>query len=327
MNLSIAYRLLKLLSDGSIRSVAHLAGALCIEEHGVVEALAALRELGVPVATSGEDHIALDESIDLLDADTILAGMSPANRQRLAGLGIEPSLASTNSSLQDMVAESRHAQVLLAEHQSSGRGRRGKSWVSPFARNLYLSMGWRFQQPLSRLSCLPLVVALAIAEALSRAGLDGHQVKWPNDLLLEGRKLSGCLVEMQSDTAECCDAIIGIGINVNMPASGFTGAIDQPWTDLHSRLPGVSRSHLASLVLDALIEHLDRFAAQGFEPFRNRWRRLDCLQGQWVEVDRAGGRIRGRAAGIDDYGALLLQDGEQILKLHSGEVSLRKTPV
>jgi BirA family biotin operon repressor/biotin-[acetyl-CoA-carboxylase] ligase len=327
MNLTIPYQVLKLLAAETACGIVPIAKALGVERQAVLDTVSTLRGLGVPVEFIEPDGFQLTEALDLLDTESILSGMDSKTRHQIAGLNIEASLASTNSSLQSMPADRRHAQVLLAEHQSSGRGRRGRSWVSPFARNLYLSMGWQFQLPASELSCLPLVVALSSAKALARAGLDGHRVKWPNDLLLDGRKLSGCLVEMQSGTNGACHAVLGVGINVNMPQAEFTRDIDQPWTDLCSRLPGVSRNSLAAWLLDALISDLMQFEARGFEPFRARWRQLDCLSGQSVEVDFGDRQIRGEAVGIDENGALLLRDGERTLRLHSGEVSLRKTPV
>jgi len=114
---------------------------------------------------------------------------------------------------------------------------------------------------------------------------------------------------------------------VRMPASALTDGIDQPWTDLHSRLPGCSRNTLAGLLLDELVTGLDVFAGQGFAPFRDRWEQYDALRGQSVGVLTATGEIQGKAAGIDGSGALLLDTGHEVLKLHSGDVSLRKTRI
>ena len=259
-----------------------------------------------------------------LDNATILNKLDPLIHEKLTDLDIEATVDSTNSALQRLPLAEQHATVVLAEHQSSGRGRRGRQWHSPFGRNLYLSLGWRFDKPLSELGCLPLVVALATARALSRAGLQGHRVKWPNDLLLDGRKLCGCLVEMQADPRGSCYAVLGVGINVHMPATGETDGIDQPWTDLHSRLPGFSRNDLAALLLEELIVQLVLFDDQGFVPFKYIWEAWDGLYGQTISVWSGDSQLNGMARGIDDSGALLLDTGTEILKLHSGEVSLHK---
>jgi len=262
---------------------------------------------------------------ELLHKATILKQLDPLIRNKLTGLNIEATVDSTNSALQRLPLVQQHATVVLAEQQTSGRGRRGRQWHSPFGRNLYLSLGWRFDKPLSALGCLPLVLALATARALSRAGLRGHRVKWPNDLLLDGRKLSGCLVEIQGEPQGPCHAVLGVGINVHMPACGETSGIDQPWTDLHSQLPGCSRNGLVVLLLEELIVQLLLFDDQGFVPFKDIWEAWDGLDGQTISVYSGNSSVKGRARGIDDSGALLLDIGTEILKLHSGEVSLHKT--
>ena len=223
--------------------------------------------------------------------------------------------------------EEQHAAVILAEHQTGGRGRRGRQWHSPFARNIYLSMGWKFENSLSELGCLSLVTALATARALSRAGLEGHRVKWPNDLLLDGRKLCGCLVEVQGDSQGPCHAVLGVGINVHMPATASTAGIDQPWTDVHSQLPACSRNTLAALLLEELLAGLDLFARQGFAPFTGPWEEMDGLRGQTIEVYSGDKVLKGTAIGINESGALLLDTGKETLTLYSGEVSLRKTRI
>jgi len=266
-------------------------------------------------------------AVELLEKALILAGVNSQVRKKLNTLRVEASLDSTNSALHRLPLGEQHATVILAEHQSSGRGRRGRQWHSPYGRNLYLSLGWRFEQSLSELGCLPLVVALSAAKALGRAGLEGHRVKWPNDLLLDGRKLCGCLVEVQGDAQGPCHAVLGVGVNVHMPQTVTTSEIDQPWTDLQSQLPHCTRNDMAALLIEELVENLDLFAGQGFSPFRNLWEQMDGLKGQTISVHGENRLFTGVAMGIDDRGALLLNIGTEVLKLHSGEVSLNKTKI
>jgi BirA family biotin operon repressor/biotin-[acetyl-CoA-carboxylase] ligase len=258
-----------------------------------------------------------------LDKASILAGMDTAIRKQLTGLNIEASLDSTNSALQRLPLAQQHAAAILAEFQSAGRGRRGRQWHSPHGRNLYLSLGWKFEKPLAELGCLPLVLALSAAQALIRAGLKGHRVKWPNDLLLDGRKLCGCLVEVKGDAKGPCYAVLGVGINVFMPESETANEIDQPWTDLQSRLPACSRNNLAALLLEELIKQLLLFAEQGFTPFRDLWAQMDGLNGRLVNVYAGNSSLQGTARGIDNQGALLLDTGKEVLSLHVGEVSVK----
>ena len=321
------YPLLRLLTENSTCEMEYLVRELACDDERVLNDIQKLRELGVNILQVDGDAFSLGDSVELLDGDYILSTMNPDIRQRLLGMTIEPTLDSTNSALQRLPEVDRHGRVILAEHQSSGRGRRGNTWVSPFAKNLYLSLGWRFDQELSELACLPLVVALATANALTRAGLSAHCVKWPNDLLLDGRKLSGCLVEMQADNRGPCYAALGVGINVNMPVSKITDDIDQAWIDLNSRLPSCSRNDLVVLVLEELVSHLVMFSEQGFAPLRKDWEKMDGLFGKQVGVGVGERSIYGTAVGIDDSGALLLDTGKETIALHSGEVRLHKTPL
>jgi len=327
MSNAIIQRLAGYLSVDETRSGQAIGNELGCTRTAVWKHIESLRKLGIEIdAVAGKGYL-LREPLELLDCDLILAGLDPVVRKNLRSLEIASSLDSTNSAVRRMPVEDQHAAAIFAEHQSSGRGRRGRQWHSPYARNLYLSVGWKFESSLSELGCLPLVVALATARALSRAGLKGHKVKWPNDLLLNGRKLCGCLVEVQGDSQGPCHAVLGVGINVHMPASALTAGIDQPWTDVHSQLPACSRNTLAALLLEELITGLNLFAKRGFARFTDNWEQMDGLRGKTIEVYAGENVAQGTASGISESGALLLDTGEEILTLHSGEVSLHQTKI
>ena len=325
MNDNMVQRLAHYLSATETRSGEAIGEELGCSRTAVWKYVEALRNLGIEINAVAGQGYRLREPLELLDRDRILAGLNPPGGAGLRDLLIEASLDSTNSALQRLPLARQHATAIFAEHQSQGRGRRGRQWYSPYGKNLYLSLGWKFEKSLSELGCLPLVVALAAAQALQRAGLEGHGVKWPNDLLIGGRKVCGCLVEVQGDSQGPCHAVLGVGINVHMPVSRQTEHIDQPWTDLHSHLPGFSRNALAVLLLEELIVQLSKFDEQGFAPFGEPWEQADVLYGQSIDVQSATGSIRGTAVGIDEMGALRLDTGQEVLKLHSGEVSLHKT--
>ena len=325
MSNGIVQHLARYLSAQEIRSGEAIGAELGCSRTAVWKHVEALRQLGIEVdAVAGQGYL-LKEPLELLDRSSILAALGPTVREKLQGLEIEASVDSTNSALHRLAVDEQHASAILAEHQTSGRGRRGRKWHSPYGKNIYLSMGWRFDQSMSELGCLSLLVALSVAQALHRAGLKGHQVKWPNDLLLDGRKLCGCLVEVQGDAQGPCNAVMGVGINVHMPANGAASGIDQPWTDLQSRLPGCSRNVLATLLLEELTEQLHLFSEQGFAPFRGQWEQMDGLKGRVITVYGGSGAVAGTAMGIDARGALMLDTGTEVLSLHSGEVSLNKT--
>ncbi len=315
--------LLRFLSCGEFRSNDAISAELGCHHADVDRHIRTLRGLGLEIDTLVDQGYRLREPLELLHKASILASVDSEAGRQIDSLSIEFSVDSSNSALKRLPLNLQHGAVILAEHQSGGRGRRGRNWYSPLGRNLYLSLGWVFEKSFADLACLSLVVALATAKALSRSGLQGHCVKWPNDVMLHGRKLCGCLVEVQGDTHGPCNVVVGVGINVHMPAVGVDARIDQPWTDMVSQLPECSRNELASLLLEELLIQLGLFSRQGFDPFRDRWRQLDGLRGETVDVWLGDRSVHGIALGIDADGALRLDTGKQVLSLHSGEASLR----
>ena len=265
---------------------------------------------------------------DLLDAETILEGVLPTLRPLLRRVTVLEEVDSTNSELQRLLAPERHAHALLAERQVRGRGRRQRSWHSPAGGNIYMSLGWQFRKEQLPLSTLPLVVAVCVAQALARTGLQGHGIKWPNDILVDGAKLAGILVELQSSGDVGATAVIGIGLNVRMPVREGEDPrqlIDRPWTDLQSHLTNGSlpggRNRLAVNLLDQLLAALGRFEQTGFDTFAAAWKEFDLLNGNPVTLDLDKGTVTGIAQGINNDGELMvtMEDG-CISSFHSGEV-------
>lgn len=233
---------------------------------------------------------------------------------------------STNTELMRRPAERQHAHAVIADRQLAGRGRRERKWHSPAGGNLYFSLGWRFESPGFSLSSLPLVAALAVAEALSETGLAGHGVKWPNDILVDGRKTCGILAEMKWTGSEAL-AVIGIGINVRMPRTQDEdpdALIDRPWTDLESSLDEAhrpcDRNALASSLLERLLNLLPRFEEHGFEPFREAWKEWDLLQNGPVTLETDDGPVTGTAVGVNEHGELLLENDGGVSAFSAGEV-------
>lgn len=268
---------------------------------------------------------------DALDARLIRAGMTPALKSKLSQLTVLEEVDSTNTEVLRLPADQQHAHAVLADRQTGGRGRRQRNWHSPAGGNIYLSLGWSFKKSKWTLSTLPLVVAIAVSGALSRAGLQCHGIKWPNDILVNNRKLAGILVELKSMGGGTATAVIGVGLNVRMPAADPNQpapAIDRPWTDLAAEMPAESselnRNRLASLLLEELLGSLEAFESAGFGAFEDRWNRLDLLRGREIRLDRDGQEVAGVARGIDASGGMLLETvtGPQVF--HSGEVSIHR---
>lgn len=304
-----------------------VTGDMLASQEGLTRAavwkrIQSLRQAGVRIdARAGHGYV-LAQPLDLLEADAISAGLAPIARAALASLQVAWSLDSTNAELLRRSPQAQGAQVLLAEQQTGGRGRRGRSWASPLACNLYLSLSRQFSGGLARLGGLSLVTGIAVAESLRAMGFAGVALKWPNDVLVDGRKLGGILIEGGGEHGGPVRAVIGVGINVRMPAQA-AAAIDQPWIDLQSLDPAVSRNALAAALLSGLLPALDEFDAHGLAPFLPRYAVLDCLAGQAIHVHDARGVRAGIARGIGQDGALQVEIDGQLQAVHAGEVSVR----
>ena len=267
----------------------------------------------------------LQQPLELLEENAIRSELETDAATHLKDLVLLPSVDSTNNWLRAQPRRKRPGMAVLAECQTAGRGRRGRHWVSPFGRNIYLSLCMKFESGVGELGCLPLVVALSASDALERIGMDGQSIKWPNDLLFGQRKLGGCLVEVQGDAVGPCIAVMGIGINVCMPAAAREAKrIDQPWTDVNTHVPGVSRNRLAGCLLNALLLNLDQYAREGFGPFLQRWKQRDELAGKEIELLRETGSITGTVRGISLGGGLVLQSSDGLNEYLAGEVTINQ---
>ena len=273
-----------------------------------------------------------------LDPARIRELMSPLSLERLAWLDVMEETDSTNSALQRLPLEQQHAHAILAESQTSGRGRRQRNWHSPAGCNVYLSLGWRFEDKRLPFSALPLVAAVCTCRALTRAGLRGHGIKWPNDILVDRAKIAGILVELQAASGGPAHAVIGVGVNVSM-AQGETArreadaSIDRSWTDMESQIPnhgnGISRNDIAAVLLEELLAGVLEYQSTGFGELRAEWTELDLLAGQEVRLELQGKFTDGIACGISEDGALLLDvtghdGGVERQVIHAGEVSVHR---
>lgn len=269
---------------------------------------------------------------DRLNAGQILDAMAPELKAKLRQLTLLQETDSTNTALLRLPGDRQHAHAVLAECQTGGRGRRQRSWHSPAGGNIYLSLGWWFRDTEWPLSTLPLVAGIALCRALTRTGLQGHGVKWPNDILADDKKLAGILVELQSAGSGPALAVVGVGLNVRMPdpgEDGLAGVIDRPWTDLVSQIApkdaGIGRDQVATVVLEELLSALEHFETYGFDGFRKDWEKLDLLRGRRTVLEHNGQVQSGVARGVDGSGGLVLENKEKGIQVfHSGEVSIQR---
>ncbi len=306
--------LLKLLGDGRFHSGEELGAALQVSRSAVWKRLQNLeREYGVVVQSVRGRGYRLAEPLIPIDPQQVQAPWP---------IEVQFSVDSTNAEvMRRLDAGASTPFAVVAERQTAGRGRRGRAWVSPFGANLYCTLGISVRGGPKELEGLSLVVGLAVVRAIQSLGIGGVGLKWPNDILLDGRKLAGILLELTGDPADLCSVAIGIGINVNMRAAD---AIDQPWTSLRaSSGMVVDRNLLLSALSWELERHLARHRAQGFAASQAEWESFHLWQGREVCLSTASKQIVGRALGIDEQGALRLEVDGVESRFSGGELSLR----
>jgi len=312
--------LLDLLADGQVWSGRQLGEQLGISRAAVWKRIGALRKLGLEIPSVRGKGYSLSRPLELLDEPVIKAGLGSASLALIRQLSIKRITGSTNSDIALLPDNQRHGSLILTEYQQAGRGRRGRSWASPFGSNLYLSVGWRFEQGAAMLGSLSLATGVMILRALKECDIGNATLKWPNDVRIDGRKAGGCLIEIQGDASGPCEAIVGIGLNLDMPAGV---AIDQDWCDLKSFNPNLSRNQLAVAVIDSLVPALQQFSKLGFAPFAREWALADELIGQPVTLTIGNRQIDGLSQGISGNGGLLVETDGVTSEYQAGEVSLR----
>lgn len=284
-----------------------------------------LRGLGLTV---GETEVALPQGIELLDSEAIREALSVPAKAWLQQLRLFPAISSTNTWMMQALAEQSLGQTgldglaALAECQVAGRGRRGRAWRSPLGSNLALSLGFSLPLPVGELGGLSLVVGMAAVEALDPSGKLGLQLKWPNDVLLEGRKLAGILVEVAQRDG-CSEVCVGIGVNWRIPAEVRT-LIDQPVAEVAEFAPELGRNSGAGLLISRIFEFVQAFEEGGFGPMRPHYDNIHAYQGDNCRLIGPAGDIEGKVMGVSEGGELRLQTSEGEQSFSSGEVSLRK---
>lgn len=317
-------QLLDILADGKFHSGSELGERMGVSRSAIWKQIRKLESLGLEIYSVKGRGYRLPGGMEKLDESEIGAGLSAEVAAQLRQLNLSMVTDSTNQqALEACQSGDAHGALFVTEQQTAGRGRRGREWVSPFGRNLYFSLVWRFEGGASSIEGLSLLVGLALARAVESLPGVTPQLKWPNDLLCRGKKLAGILLEMAGDPAGDCQVVIGVGLNVNMPGPASSG-IDQPWTDLQ-QLGGevISRNKLLGTILNILVPMLTDFARQGFAPYREAWESYHAWQQQPVQV-MLGSRIEsGACMGVTDSGALRLANAEGEQQFHGGEVSLR----
>ncbi|MBB5018282.1 BirA family biotin operon repressor/biotin-[acetyl-CoA-carboxylase] ligase [Chitinivorax tropicus] len=319
-----SFNVLRLLSDGQFHSGEALARQLDLSRASIWQALQGVEAAGITLYSVRGRGYRLPNPIDWLDTTAIQGGL--ADLSQPYHLHVQDQISSTNTVLMQQAAVGApHRTVLAAEQQTAGRGRLGRAWVSELGGSLAFSVLWRFQQGIAHLSGLSLAVGLALIKALRELGVTEAGLKWPNDVLLNDRKLAGILIEVQGDSLGPSCAVIGIGLNCKLSAD-TQAHIDQAVTDVASALASpVSRNHILAGILHTLDEVMQIFEQRGFAALQAAWQTAHLFHQQQVELlSPAGVRRTVVVRGVDADGALIVEDAAGIERIHAGELSLRQ---
>ena len=319
-------KLLPLLDHAEYRSGQELAAHFNVTRATVHNCIARIEGLGIQLDRVPGRGYRLCAPLDLLDEKTIADNLASDVADCLFAVQYIQQVDSTNAVAAKLVLPpARKFSLVLAEAQSAGKGRRGRSWISPFAANIYLSLVWPLQRPLHAAGVLSPYLAICITESLHALGLSGLGLKWPNDIYCNNKKLAGLLIECSGELSGACKMIVGLGVNVAMTKYKHID-IDQDWTDVHSNAPdwSLTRSELAVQLINSLVTGLHCFEKTPIEDLVQRWARWDVMQNMAINVHADAEAQQGIARGIDVDGCLLLDTGQGVERISVGDVSLRR---
>jgi len=325
--MAFQYQIIRRLADGRFHS-----GQLLADEFGVTRAAIWKQisqfesETGLEVYSVKGKGYKLADPLELLDRRLIHEELSGPAKSLISKLEIHDQIDSTNSYLMGKAkAGIATGHVCLTEQQMSGKGRRGRSWISPFGNNIYMSIYWHYPLDMAELSGLSLASGLAVARSLEAEGLQGIGLKWPNDVVWNRRKLAGMLLEVVGEQGGPSRVVLGLGLNTGITRDQAE-AIDQPWVDLN-RIPGgkdISRNRLVAKLLNALTDTLSQFDGAENWSLVGDWKHYDVHYGKRVVLSIGDRSIEGVHRGIDNSGAIRVQIGNTIKTFHGGEISLRE---
>ena len=253
-----------------------------------------------------------------LDKEKILSKLSNEFKSKVV-LEVFDTISSTNDYLlRKEKNKNKDIKICIAEEQTKGRGRRGKSWISPKFKNIYFSLNSYLKK--EDLSGLSIAVALSVSKVLTKINVMSL-IKWPNDLLVGNKKICGILIET-AKVGELTKVVIGIGINVNME---YSELIDQEWTSIKlEKKQSVDRNSIITEMINQLCITLNKFEQEEFDYFLKKFTSLDLLKDkEFTLKDKPNETFIGK--GIDNKGLLIAQNlkDQRIVKFSSGEVSLK----
>jgi len=284
-----------------------------------------LVSMGIPIDRVRGKGYRLLKPLDLLDKAVIKPKLGASVREKLTQFEIMHELGSTNDYIGTQeLPEAGSFSVAMAEMQTSGKGRRGRHWESPYAANIYMSILWPLQKSMSEVGALSPLLSISILQSLKTLDVPGLGLKWPNDIYCHNKKLAGLLIECSGEVSGASKMIIGIGVNVYMSQQDNVN-IDQDWTDIvtHAEANEITRNEVAASLLNHVVSVLNIFESNQVESLVGEWAQWDILKDKPVMLHTTNANIKGVARGIDEHGYLLLETNNEIQRISAGDVSLR----
>ncbi len=323
--MTICHSILRMMADGRFYSGEELGRELGVSRAAVWKQLKKFSCWGLDVHSVRGKGYRISAPLELLDRDLIVRSIGNQSITLLSDIEIHFELDSTNRYLLALAKKgAASGYVCMAEYQFEGRGRRGRKWVSPLGRNIYLSLLWHFTDVVHSLGGLSLAVGVALARSLKQIGLHDVELKWPNDIYWQGRKLGGILIEIFGEASGPCCVVIGFGLNKQMDTTSGD-EIDQPWVDLDTALGhSISRNHLAGILIGGMLQALCDFERLGLEHYLPEFQNFDAILGKPVVLRMGSQLVMGVARGVDKEGALLVDSNGHIQRYYSGDVSVRE---
>lgn len=318
------HKIVKILADGEFHSGEVIGESLGISRAAVSGHIKNLSNIGLDIYSVTGKGYQLAGGLRLLNLNEI-----EQQYQFKHKLELFPIIPSTNEYLMGLIkskTELLDGHTILAECQTKGRGRRGRAWQSPYGSHVYLSQYRTMDSGLSAASGLSLAVGIAVLNTINEFSNLECQLKWPNDVLVNGKKIAGILVEAEGQTDGVCHLVIGVGININMPTIAAQ-SIEQPWTDLNTISDeNIDRNAFIVKLLEQLESVYQEYQLNRLDRLFEQWNAHNAFANQAVELTSASKVQVGKCLGIDTSGALLLEDltSKNVLKVFGGEVSLRK---
>lgn len=315
-------KLINALATGNFVSGQELANELDVSRAAISNHINKLATMGLDIFRVRGKGYKLSEPLNLLNADKIQQLLKLRNINSL--LEVHGTIDSTNNYLMRRLPNQiSQGQICIAEYQSAGRGRRGRQWISPYGSHIYLSLYHQLHQGMSAAMGLSLSTALAIGDAIKKLYGIKVQLKWPNDVYLDGVKLAGILIDLEGQSSGPAHSVIGVGLNLMMPQKSAV-AIKQPWTDLQSHIEEkIDRNVLVVEIISCLTERLNQLATSGLASMLLEWHQQDYFYNRPIILITGDRETSGICRGVNEQGALLIEVDGKIKAVYGGEVSVR----